>query len=391
MPEPTTTTTISHESGPSPQTTITTNELTKMSAVERSRILRVARMEPHLQVHGTIHRRRRWLTSPILVHVWAAAKVSPLFIPLSHSSHTGADSTPLMSMEYGTAQHLSWVREFTFVSEHTHWDYPSAADAGSIYEPLPSLTYEWDPDRSMPDTFSSFTTPNGTLSASSPPTRDRANSTATSMFRNGSASGSPVQTMPSFELGPHPADPHSTVMPTSPSGTAFAVQSSNSSGSVAGYPFVGANGLLGGNASGVNACKEKVPGQEIWVYGGAGGTFTFWRFLIRVPLAQREMVVTYSINGGQKLAFHVPGRGDNMRLAIHSVSSYRTSSLRLVGWRSISFSATGFPLVSIKMTLGDQASNQVMTLSGWTCSPNMPNNLSMLSWVGVISCTAIGL
>ena len=48
-------------------------------------------------------------------------------------------------------------------------------------------------------------------------------------------------------------------------------------------------------------------------------TFTFWRFLIHIPLAQHEMVVHYSVNNGQQLEFYVPGRNQNMRWAAHSV------------------------------------------------------------------------
>ncbi len=48
-------------------------------------------------------------------------------------------------------------------------------------------------------------------------------------------------------------------------------------------------------------------------------TFTFWRFLIHVPLGKDEMVVHYSINNGQQLEFWVPGRDQNMRWAAYSV------------------------------------------------------------------------
>lgn len=56
----------------------------------------------------------------------------------------------------------------------------------------------------------------------------------------------------SFNLAPHPADPHSTILPTSPTGSTL-----NSNG----------NGKL----NGPNARSEIVPGHEIWVYGGHGG------------------------------------------------------------------------------------------------------------------------
>ena len=48
-------------------------------------------------------------------------------------------------------------------------------------------------------------------------------------------------------------------------------------------------------------------------------TFTFWRFMIHVPLGPGEMRVTYSINRGQEMDFFVPGRNQNMRWAAYSV------------------------------------------------------------------------
>ncbi|KAK7054953.1 hypothetical protein VNI00_003416 [Paramarasmius palmivorus] len=68
--------------------------------------------------------------------------------------------------------------------------------------------------------------------------------------------------------------------------------------------------------------SESEPGQEIWVYGGAGGTFTFWRFMIHIPLSMNEMAVTYSINNGQRMQFYVPGRNQNMRWASHSCNGF---------------------------------------------------------------------
>jgi hypothetical protein len=48
-------------------------------------------------------------------------------------------------------------------------------------------------------------------------------------------------------------------------------------------------------------------------------TYTFWRFLLEIPLADSEMKVRYSINGGPEMDFFVPGRHQTMRLAAHSV------------------------------------------------------------------------
>jgi hypothetical protein len=48
-------------------------------------------------------------------------------------------------------------------------------------------------------------------------------------------------------------------------------------------------------------------------------TFTFWRFIIQIPLTDSEMKIKYSINDGLELEFFVPGRRQTMRLAAYSV------------------------------------------------------------------------
>jgi hypothetical protein len=115
-------------------------------------------------------------------------------------------------------------------------------------------------------------------------------------------------TSTSFDLGPHPADPHSLTS------------------AILNNPF----------KRGPFTESQQVPGHEIWVYAGRGGyvntdrfthcalitmtrTFTFWRFSIQVPLGEHEMKIFYSLNHGQKLSFFVPGRGQNMKWAGYSV------------------------------------------------------------------------
>jgi len=100
------------------------------------------------------------------------------------------------------------------------------ADAGSHYDPHPVLSLEWDPDR-------------------------------------------PVHVQE--EILAH--DP--TVVPQPVSHPTF--QSSTSK------PFAGAW------PAGPRSQQSRNFGQEIWVYHGTGGTFTFWRFMIEVPLAENEM------------------------------------------------------------------------------------------------------
>ena len=53
-------------------------------------------------------------------------------------------------------------------------------------------------------------------------------------------------------------------------------------------------------------------------------TFTFWRFMIEIPLSSHEMKINYTVNNGIELNFYVPGRNQNMRWAAYSVRT-RTS------------------------------------------------------------------
>ncbi|KAI9456269.1 hypothetical protein BJY52DRAFT_1204831 [Lactarius psammicola] len=98
-----------------------------------------------------------------------------------------------------------------------------------------------------------------------------------------------------IELGPHPADPLA-------------------------QPFQGLEG--GEHFQGPNLQKQKVLGQEIYVYSGRGGTYTFWRFLIRIPLTQSEMKIQYTVNDGLEMDFFVPARNQTMRLAAYSCNGF---------------------------------------------------------------------
>lgn len=231
------------------QSTITIPQLTKMSAIERSKTLRVARMEPHLQ----------FICGPLL--------------------------------------------RYDSVDEHGIWHGAAlivTADSGSIYEPHPTLSYEWDPDFRT----TSLRTP--------PPPRQRGPSVSSGKSSTNGSGFSNQPTPPSFNLGPHPADPHSTVLPTSPMASQFSTSSA----------FGNVPGMPNSRNMGPNASREVVTGQELWVYGGQGGTFTFWRFLIKIPLGEHEMAVSYSVNKGQQLEFFVPGRNQNMRWAAHSCNGF---------------------------------------------------------------------
>ncbi|KAJ3487415.1 hypothetical protein NLJ89_g11716 [Agrocybe chaxingu] len=288
-----------HPPHPQPsQTTISTSRLTHMTAVERSQTLRVARMDPHLQ----------FMCGPLLKYDTID----------EHGIWHGA---ALIVSQY----HLSLLLSVNVGNRPTADQKPSAADSGSIYEPHPTLTYTWDPDQSVPDHTRNPSQPNSALNPTSPFSQRSASSSIQSPSSPPRSSGlHGLHSATSYELGPHPADPHSTVLPASPTVSAFSVPS---------YPFSpgqhqeGSNGHGNGSFGadggyGPNTCSEKVLGQELWVYGGHGGTFTFWRFLIKVPLSDHEMAIKYSINNGQQLEFWVPGRMQNMRWAAYSCNGF---------------------------------------------------------------------
>lgn len=343
---------------PTQSAMVSARQLTKLSAVDRSRVLRVARMEPHLQ----------FMCGPLLKF----------------------DTIDDDGVWHGAAMIVT-------------------ADSGSIYEPYPTLQCEWDPERVLPNTFSRFQSPGSNThfkstnyqSASPVDTRKRsfsfarksrtkdvavglpgtarsASSTAprintTVRGRNSTTQGEYTPTgphgpsawnslhgVPSFDLGPHPADPHTTLMPASPMLSSFGNLSQDSSSTSASLPHIG-NGASpistehsdssryppqgkqesfpqpqaasfpygGPNGYGIlnqtpssSVRTMTIEGQDFYCYGGIGGTFTFWRFKIKVPLGEREMGVRYSINGGQKMEFYVPAKTSGMRLAVHSCNGF---------------------------------------------------------------------
>ncbi|KAJ7752003.1 hypothetical protein B0H16DRAFT_1663119 [Mycena metata] len=201
--------------GRTPKSSVTSSNLTTMSAIERSQALRMPRMDPHLQ----------FMVGPLL--------------------------------RYDTVEDGVWYGAVMIVT----------ADSGSVYEPHPTLSFEWDPDAKTKSPLNSV------------------------------KEGRPSH--PSFDLGPHPAD-------------------RNVSHTLNGLP---SNGKAQASR-GPNAQKEEVPAHEIWVYAGHAGTSTFWRFHLEIPLGPFEMAITYSINNGQPTIFHVPGINQNMRWAAYSVDRH---------------------------------------------------------------------
>ena len=136
-----------------------------------------------------------------------------------------------------------------------------AADSGSVYDPPPTLSYSWDPDQSVPA--------HRRTSNSMFPSKSSGDYQTDSESQRQASSLHNLRSVASYELGPHPADPHSTVSLTS-SPSQFNIASSASGHGAT-------NGSVEGNRSGdehrfgPGTCTERVSGQELWVYGGQGG------------------------------------------------------------------------------------------------------------------------
>lgn len=64
--------------------------------------------------------------------------------------------------------------------------------------------------------------------------------------------------------------------------------------------------------------STKVVSETIHQYHSHDDTFSFHRFMLEVPLQRIEMVVNYSLNGGEGIEFVVPKLGQNLRWAAHS-------------------------------------------------------------------------
>ncbi|EIW84986.1 hypothetical protein CONPUDRAFT_162294 [Coniophora puteana RWD-64-598 SS2] len=166
------------------------------------------------------------------------------------------------------------------------------SDAGSDYEPHPTLTYQATPVVPSPNPNTHF---------------------------------AHVQAV---SYAPHPADPHATSQPVS-YGRA-SIDEFNGNG-------VQSNGH-GQYPSPSSIPPQSAVGQEIYVYTGDGGTYTFWRFMIQVQLGPNEMQVRYSVNNGIELSFFVPAWDQSMRWAAHSCNGFsagvNTDEFRGPGFKS---------------------------------------------------------
>ncbi|KAG8704747.1 hypothetical protein FRC08_002055 [Ceratobasidium sp. 394] len=147
------------------------------------------------------------------------------------------------------------------------------ADAGSQYDPHPMLHLEWDPLR--------------------PSHVGRVHQRAHSM-----SSLPPPMNLAPVAPGMPPPIPHTSRPHLSPPVSPAKIPPSPA------------------------AEQTNIPGQEIWVYRGTSGSFTFWRFLIEIPLGPQEMGVRYRVNMGQETEFFVPGRNQNMRWATYSCNGF---------------------------------------------------------------------
>jgi hypothetical protein len=167
-----------------------------------------------------------------------------------------------------------------------------AADAGSVYEPSPVLTYTWDPSAPVPEhtkrtnSFSdtesqaprsprqSFASSHQAASIFPSPTSHDNNYYPQAFAKTPPNTGSygeftaprpsglgQLHTATSYELGPHPADPHAMVIPTAPNGTNGFAQGGISPGMP--MPHIAAQNS--------NVFNQRAEGQELWVYGGYGG------------------------------------------------------------------------------------------------------------------------
>ena len=142
----------------------------------------------------------------------------------------------------------------------------SATDAGSVYDPHPVLTIEWDSQKPADSST-------GTSNSQRPPSLL---STSDISQRFLTASPAPI--------------------------------SSSSTPSL--------------DAPSLHSPSQTINAEKLWVYPGPPGSCTFWRWMIQIPLEPKEMGVRYRINGGQEIVFFVPGLNQNMRYAATSCNGF---------------------------------------------------------------------
>lgn len=149
------------------------------------------------------------------------------------------------------------VTSFSLVCSASLFQFLLAADSGSIYDPPPTLSYSWDPDQSVP---AHRRTSNSIYPSKS--SGDYQKDSESQRYQPSSLHH--LHSVASYELGLHPADPHSTI-------TSATFSSSGASGHGATNGSVKGNGSWEEHRFGPGTCTERVSGQELWVYGGQGG------------------------------------------------------------------------------------------------------------------------
>ena len=151
------------------------------------------------------------------------------------------------------------VTSFSLVCSASLFHFLLAADSGSIYDPPPTLSYSWDPDQSVP----------ARTSNSMHPSKSSGDHQTDSESQRHQSSSHHLYSVASYDLGPHPADPHSTTILTTTSSQFSLTSSANGHGATNGN--VKGNGSWDEGRFGPGTCTERVSGQELWVYGGQNG------------------------------------------------------------------------------------------------------------------------
>jgi hypothetical protein len=187
------------------------------------------------------------------------------------------------------------------------------ADSGSQYSPPPFLSMSWDPAVSVQST--------PTL-----PTPRTPSTPSSTSFKN--------KRRPSHSADVQPFDPETLGERAPPLELPDGFDNAP--------PYTEVTGNANGHMRKPSRTRQDrmISGHEIWVYHGTSGTFTFWRFLIQIPLSNVEMPVKYSINNGAWIEFVVPAIGQNMRWAAHSVNIHNWKRTKFTTNPS-SYSATG--------------------------------------------------
>jgi len=152
--------------------------------------------------------------------------------------------------------HSQWVYcPRLFTSSGWRVEINLAADSGSIYDPHPTLTYSWNPDPSAAQESTSV----DLLLASRMHRRTESNAIKPHAQEPSAQS---------LELGPHPADPHSTILPAIPTVSNF--HGPSFTFSPADVTKTHTRGTSE-NIYATRSCSEKALGQELWVYCGTAG------------------------------------------------------------------------------------------------------------------------